>query len=99
MVGARVAALLSRVLWPAAIVAAAWFASTAAAARAAEGASTLTLYSIPVQVQYADNQDDRGRGEGHNPFGNYAGASTAAKTSEVRYGPFPGDEAVVSYDL
>ncbi len=50
-------------------------------------------------MQYVDNQDDRGRGEGHNPFGNYSQPFTASHTGENRYGPFGGDEGIVSYDL
>jgi hypothetical protein len=92
--------VFSRVLWSAAAVAvAACLAPTVLASRDVHAASALTLYSVPSQAQYADNQDDRGRGEGHNPFGNYAGAATAAKTSEARYGPFAGDESITAYDL
>lgn len=101
MVVLPVGVLLQRALWPAAVIAAAGLAGAASGARdvQARGASALTLYSIPAQAQYADNQDDRGRGEGHNPFGNYAGAATAARTSEARYGPFAGDESIIAYDL
>jgi hypothetical protein len=62
------------------------------AARASRTTTQLTLYGTVSQSQYIDMQDDRARGEGNNPFGNYAGSSLPSPTDENPYGPLAGDE-------
>jgi len=87
------------------LTAACLFASTpAAASRAASpsplvirAGSSLTLYSFAEQEQFVNNQDDRSRGEGHNPFGTYGDVSPPVQ--ELRNGPFPGDTTFVSFNI
>ena len=57
----------------------------------------LVLYSVTEQEQYVNNQDDRTRGKGNNPFGNYKDSSPI--TGKSTDGPFPGDEAIFTFDL
>jgi hypothetical protein len=65
-------------------------------ARAATAAHRLTLYSVAEQEQYVNNSDSRILGIGNNPFGNFK--DTTAATSKGN-GPFPGDEALFSFNL
>ena len=57
----------------------------------------LILYSVAEQEQYINNADDLSRGLGRNPFGNYTDQAPLAHMS--RAGPFPGDEALYSFNL
>ena len=57
----------------------------------------LVLYSVAEQEQYINNADDLSRGLGHNPFGNYTDQAPLANKSQA--GPFPGDEALYSFNL
>jgi hypothetical protein len=57
------------------------------------------LYSVPDQFQYDDFSDDRARGQGANPFGNYAPPYAQPPNKELLYGPFAGDTAFISYNL
>jgi hypothetical protein len=68
-----------------------------ASAGAANGRQRLTLYSVTEQEQFVNNQDDRARGEGHNPFGAYSDVSPAV--TKPKGGPFPGDEALFSFNV
>ncbi|MBV8079767.1 MAG: hypothetical protein JO186_05250 [Actinobacteria bacterium] len=68
-------------------------------ARAAPLASkNRTLYAFLSEERFINNADDRGRGEGNNPFGNSA-SSAAVPTDEKLFGPFPGDTGVYEFDL
>jgi hypothetical protein len=79
----------------AAVVFAAGVASGSAAP--ASGPHKLTLYSVAEQEQYINNSDSLARGVGSNPFGNYKDlAPLATKNAN---GPFPGDEALFSFNL
>jgi hypothetical protein len=71
----------------------------ARAARSAAATQSLLVYSLPSKEAYVDNADDRARGEGHNPFGNYAGSTTTPPTNERVYGPFSGDEGIYGAKL
>ena len=71
-------------------------ASSAAAARSA-APTQVTIYAMTAQEQFINNEDDRARGKGNNPFGNYK--DTTAVTHEAGKGPFPGDEAVFQLSL
>jgi hypothetical protein len=77
------------------IVAAAVTSSSAKAA--ATGQQKFTLYSVTVVEQFLDHSDDRARGKGNNPFGNFKDSKTTTK--EAGNGPFPGDNAVFSFGL
>jgi len=58
-----------------------------------------TLYAVPVQHQFVNNADDRARGQGNNPFGNYSTTFVAPPANEKLFGPFAGDEADFSFGL
>jgi hypothetical protein len=55
-----------------------------------------SLYSVATEEQYVNNADDRARGIGDNPFGNYKDTTS---TSKNLHGPFPGDEAIFGFDV
>jgi hypothetical protein len=66
----------------------------------ARGATTLqrlNLVSVTSEEQFVNNADDRQRGFGDNPFGNFKAA--AATTREHNNGPFPGDQALFQFRL
>src|SRR5262249_6196585 len=67
------------------------------AAHGAGKPKTLVLYSLAEQEQYINNSDSVARGVGSNPFGNYTDQTPFANRS--RTGPFPGDEALYSFNL
>ena len=69
---------------------------SAASARPA-AAKKLTIYSIATQEQFLNHEDDRDRGKGNNPFGNFRDSTTATKEAGV--GPFAGDRAVFTFRL
>ena len=72
-------------------------AATASGAGAKPQARTLTLYSLAQQEQYINNSDSLVRGLGKNPFGNYTDQAPLA--NKTPNGPFPGDEALYSFNL
>jgi hypothetical protein len=77
-------------------------ATVASSAMAATHGSvkTLIVYTTPKQRAFVNNADDRGRGIGNNPFGNYSTAAAATNsTDEKLLGPFPGDAGLFTYDL
>ncbi len=78
-------------------LAAACLAVSTGAAPAAAHVRTLTLYATAEQEQYVDNSDSLQRGEGNNPFGNYKDLEPLANKNAT--GPFPGDEALFSFNL
>jgi hypothetical protein len=80
-----------------ALVVVALVVAVAASGAAAAQARTLVLYSVAKQEQFVNNADDRTRGVGKNPFGNYK--DVAPVTSKNATGPFPGDEAIFSFNL
>ena len=67
--------------------------TSGAQARVGKGA---VLYSVGTAEQYVNNADDRARGKGHNPFGNFHDASATATHGG---GPYPGDEALFKFKL
>jgi len=71
--------------------------AAAGAAQAATHSRTLTLYSVAEQEQYINNSDSLARGVGNNPFGNYTDQTPLA--TKASNGPFPGDEALFSFNL
>jgi hypothetical protein len=74
-------------------------AVTTRAARAGLNDRTLTLYGVSSNKEFVNNADDRARGEGNNPFGNYSGASAPQPPSEKLFGPFAGDEGEYAFKL
>jgi hypothetical protein len=82
-------------------VATALLASLAATAASGAGAAPagqrkLVLYSVATASQYVNNKDDRERGQGANPFGNFHDASATTKQAK---GPFPGDESMFQFAI
>jgi len=71
-------------------------AGTAAGARAASSVDRVVFYSVGTEEQYVNNKDDRERGQGANPFGNFHDAAAATKQAK---GPFPGDESVFQFAI
>jgi hypothetical protein len=63
---------------------------------AAQPPRRLLLYSVAEQEQFINHQDDRIRGAGKNPFGNFSDVLPATK---VGSGPYPGDDALFSFNL
>ncbi len=74
-VGALLAALLAQ--------------TVASGAGQTRKAVRLTLYTVAQSEQYANYSDDRQRGYGNNPFGNFK--DTTATIKRTKAGPFPGD--------
>jgi hypothetical protein len=63
----------------------------------AKTARTVKLASVATAEQFLNHADDRQRGGANNPFGNFYQAKQ--KTSEKTGGPFPGDQAVFTFNL
>lgn len=58
--------------------------------------ATFTSYSIATAEQFVNNADDRLRGKGNNPFGNFHDNTATTKQAK---GPFPGDQAVFDFNV
>jgi hypothetical protein len=91
-----------RVAWSVPLLAlAACLGATLTAASAASAAKSpatkITVYSIATQEQFLNHEDDRDRGKGNNPFGNFKDSTSATKETGV--GPFAGDRAVFTFKL
>jgi hypothetical protein len=72
-------------------------AAFATSAGAANAPKKMTAYSIATHLQFLNHQDDRARGTGNNPFGNYKDTTTSTK--EAGKGPYPGDRSVFTFNL
>ena len=73
-------------------------ATAASPAKAAARAQrSFVLYSVTKEEQFLDHADDRARGKGNNPFGNFKESKAVVK--EPGNGPFPGDNAVFAFGL
>jgi hypothetical protein len=70
-----------------------------AAARAAQSAQTLTLYSVATGEQFLNHSDDRVRGVGSNPFGNFQDSAGPTGKETNGNGPFPGDRSVFTFAI
>jgi hypothetical protein len=70
---------------------------SAAANPTAAGATRMTLYSVAIAQQFMNTQDDRQRGVGSNPFGNYKDITPTTKPKTNR--PYPGDYTLLSFDI
>jgi hypothetical protein len=79
------------------VLAAAALIGAGSTSAAAARPHALTLYSVAEQEQYINNSDSLIRGSGNNPFGNYTDQAPIANTAPN--GPFPGDEALFSFNL
>jgi hypothetical protein len=72
-------------------------AITCGSADATPSQQTLTFYSVATQEQFLNMSDDRARGKGNTPFGNFK--DTATPTQESGTGPFAGDISLFSFAL
>jgi hypothetical protein len=70
---------------------------TSGSARAAASPQKFTIYSVATEEQFMNMSDDRARGKGNTPFGNFK--DTTTPTKETGTGPFPGDIAMFSFAL
>jgi hypothetical protein len=70
-----------------------------ASAKAHTASQAFTLYAAFTQSQFVNHADDRARGEGNNPFGNYAGRYVAPPENERLFGPFATDLAFYQFNL
>lgn len=68
-----------------------------AANASAAGTRQMTLYSVAVAEQFLNTQDDRQRGVGSNPFGNYKDTTPTTKPKTNR--PYPGDYTMLAFDI
>jgi hypothetical protein len=71
--------------------------SAATAAPGSVRGTHMTLYSVPVAEQFLNTQDDRQRGVGSNPFGNYKDTTPTTKPKTNR--PYPGDYTLLAFDV
>jgi hypothetical protein len=71
-------------------------AGAASGGRTSSSAHRVVFYSVGTAEQYVNNKDDRERGQGANPFGNFHDAAASTKQAK---GPFPGDEAVFQFAI
>jgi hypothetical protein len=81
--------------WVVALLAVAATSGPAHAASASPWHTTV-LYSSPSNQTFIDNTDSLTRGALNNPFGTH---SSVSSISEATDGPFPGDEAVYSFNV
>ena len=82
-----------------AFIALALLATAGGPATAGAGSHRFTLYSSAARGEWINMSDDRGRGEGNNPFGNVAGSAAPTQGNERLAGPLPGDEGDYAYTL
>jgi hypothetical protein len=92
----RLPLLFAALLALAACLAGAVLSTTGAAAA---GPQKLAFYSVSTKQIFINNTDDLARGQGHNPFGNYAHSSVGTPRNEKLFGPFAGDEAEYAFAL
>src|SRR4051794_10606923 len=67
------------------------------AGASASAPQRIVVYSLTTEEQFLNHADDRQRGFGDNPFGNFK--APTATTKEHNSGPFPGDQAVFKFKL
>jgi hypothetical protein len=72
-------------------------ASTCGSAKAAPAQQKFTFYSVATEEQFLNMSDDRARGKGNTPFGNFK--DTTITTQEAKSGPQPGDISLFSFAL
>jgi hypothetical protein len=71
--------------------------AASAPADAAKAPQQMTIYSLATQEQFLNHKDDRSRGNGNNPFGNFK--DTTTPTAQGAIGPFAGDRAIFTFKL
>jgi hypothetical protein len=66
--------------------------------RAAAGSThNLSVYTRAEQGQFVDKSDDRTRGEGKNPFGDFSDVYSISQSENK--GPFPGDTTSITLNV
>jgi hypothetical protein len=77
-----------------------WALTAAGAAAAATSQRTLRLYAVATAAQFVNHSDDRARGAAINPFNaDTKSLVPAANAKEKGKGPYPGDDALYSFNL
>lgn len=61
--------------------------------------TTMTIYAIPLTVQFMDHADDRLRGMSTNPFNISKSLVIVSGGVEKKNGPFPGDDVLYTFRL
>jgi len=72
-------------------------AASVGAASAGTAKTQFTVFSVATVEQFLNHADDRQRGYGKNPFGNFQ--APTATTKESNGGPFPGDQTLFQFNL
>jgi hypothetical protein len=72
-------------------------AGACGSAQATPSPQTFTFYSVATQEQFLNMSDDRARGKGNTPFGNFK--DTTTPTTESGSGPLAGDISLFSFAL
>ena len=73
---------------------------TAAGSAVGSRQRSLTLYAVATAAQFVNHADDRARGSAINPFNADTKALVpAANAKEKGKGPYPGDDALYSFNL
>jgi hypothetical protein len=65
--------------------------------KATESSQRMTLYSVAVAEQFMNTHDDRQRGVGSNPFGNFNDVTRTATPKNNL--PSPGDYALLKFNV
>ena len=79
------------------LAAAALAAASSGSASAAKGLQRLQLYSIVTGEQFINTKDDRRRGYGNNPFGNFNDVTPTTKQKDTR--TLPGDSVLLKFNV
>ena len=59
----------------------------------------LTIYSVATKEQFLNHSDDRTRGVGNNPFGNFTDTTGGGGKETSGNGPFAGDRSIFTFAL
>jgi hypothetical protein len=60
---------------------------------------SLTIYSVATHEQFLNHSDDRTRGLGNNPFGNFKDTTGPSGKETSGNGPFAGDRSIFTFAL
>lgn len=71
--------------------------ASSGSAGAAQDLQRLTVYSVVTTAQFIDTKDDRRRGYGNNPFGNFNDLTPTTKQKNTR--TLPGDFVLLKFNV
>jgi hypothetical protein len=98
----RTVSLTAFLALTACVMATALVASSAAssAPKKAAAVQKIVVYSLPTHEAFVANADDEIRGDVSNPFGTHISrAASGLGALDEKQGPFPGDEALFSFNV